>query len=174
MPELAQVYLGVGSNVGNRLAHLEFAFERLDSLLADFRVSPVYETEPQEYKEQPAFLNACVTGRCARSPLELLDATQRIETEAGRDRSAEIPKGPRPLDIDVLLYGDRVQDDERLILPHPGLNARAFALRPLLDLAPDIADPRTGVRYESFLDRLHGQGIYLATEQPYTRGGGQT
>jgi 2-amino-4-hydroxy-6-hydroxymethyldihydropteridine diphosphokinase len=134
----------------------------------------VYETEPQEYEKQPAFLNACVTGRCALSPHELLDATQRIETEAGRDRSAEIPKGPRPLDIDVLLYGDRVQDDERLILPHPGLTARAFALRPLLDLAPDHTDPRTGVRYESFLDGLEGQGIYLATEQPYTRGGGRT
>lgn len=174
MPELPRVYLGIGSNVGNRLANLEFAFSRLDSLLADFRVSPVYETEPLEYENQPAFLNACVTGRCALSPPELLDAAQRIEAEAGRDRSEEIPKGPRTLDIDVLLYGDRVQDDERLTLPHPGLTARAFALRPLLDLAPDITDPRTGVRYRSFLDRLPAQGIYLATEQPYTRGGGQT
>jgi 2-amino-4-hydroxy-6-hydroxymethyldihydropteridine diphosphokinase len=137
-------------------------------------VSPVYETEPLEYEEQPAFLNACVTGRCALSPLALLDATQGIEIDAGRDRTAEIHKGPRPLDIDVLLYGDWVQDDERLTLPHPGLTARAFALRPLLDLAPDITDPRTGARYDSFLDRLSGQGIYLATEQPYTRGGGQT
>ncbi|MFO7782327.1 MAG: 2-amino-4-hydroxy-6-hydroxymethyldihydropteridine diphosphokinase [Spirochaetia bacterium] len=174
MPELARVYLGIGSNVGNRLANLEFALGRLESLLDDLRVSPVYETDPLEYEEQPAFLNACVTGRCALSPLDLLDAAQRIETEAGRDRSEEIPKGPRPLDIDVLLYGDRVQDDKRLTLPHPGLTARAFALRPLLDLAPDITDPRTGTRYESFLERLAGQGIYLATEQPYTRGGGQT
>ncbi|NBF40696.1 MAG: 2-amino-4-hydroxy-6-hydroxymethyldihydropteridine diphosphokinase [Spirochaetes bacterium] len=174
MPVLARVYLGIGSNVGNRLAHLQFAFARLESLLADLRVSPVYETEPLEYEKQPAFLNACVTGRCALTPLDLLDAAQRIETDAGRNRSAEILKGPRSLDIDVLLYGDRVQDDEQLTLPHPGLTARAFALRPLLDLAPDMSDPRTGVRYESFLDGLTGQGIYLATEQPYTRGGGQT
>ncbi len=174
MPERPRVYLGIGSNVGNRLANLEFAFRRLHGVLAEPRVSPVYETEPLEYEEQPAFLNACVAGRCALSPLELLDAAQRIETEAGRDRNSEIPKGPRPLDIDVLLYGDLVSDDDRLTLPHPGLAARAFALRPLLDLAPDITDPRTGVRYRSFLDRLSGQGIYLASEQPYTRGGGQT
>lgn len=174
MPELARVYLGIGSNVGDRLVNLEFAFRRLDDVLADLRVSPVYETEPLDYEEQPAFLNACVTGRCALSPFELLDAAQRMEKEAGRDRSAEIPKGPRPLDIDVLLYGERVQDDKRLTLPHPGLTERAFALRPLLDLAPELSDPRTGARYLSFLESVQGQGIYLASEQPYTPGGGQT
>jgi 2-amino-4-hydroxy-6-hydroxymethyldihydropteridine diphosphokinase len=134
----------------------------------------VYETEPLEYEKQPAFLNACVAGRCELSPLELLDTAQRIEAEAGRDRSAEIPKGPRALDIDVLLYGDRVQDKSGLTLPHPRLTERAFALRPLLDIEPVLTDPRSGRSYQSYLDSLSGQGIYLAHEQPYTRGGGQT
>jgi len=174
MPEPARVYLGIGSNVGDRLALLEFAFRRLEDALADFQASPVYETEPLEYEKQPPFLNACVAGRCELSPLEILDTAQRIEAEAGRDRSAEVLKGPRPLDIDVLLYGDRVQDDGRLTLPHPRLTERAFALRPLLDIGPDLTDPRSGKSYQFYLENLAGQGIYLAREQPYTRGGGQT
>ncbi|MFP4372875.1 MAG: 2-amino-4-hydroxy-6-hydroxymethyldihydropteridine diphosphokinase [Spirochaetaceae bacterium] len=169
-----RVFLGLGSNVGNRLGHLEFAFRRLADILSQLRVSPVYETEPLDYEDQPAFLNACVAGYCALDPLELLDSTQRIEAEAGRDRATEIRKGPRALDIDVLLYGALIREDPRLTVPHPGLTSRAFALKPLLDLAPDLIDPVTGTRYRSFLESLRGQGIYLASEQPYTRRGGQT
>ena len=138
------------------------------------RLSPVYETEPLEYEEQPPFLNAVAAGRWRRAPEELLNELQAIEAVEGRDRAREIEKGPRRLDIDILLLGELVLETERLTVPHPRLTERAFALRPLLDLAPDLADPRTGTPLARFLGRLSAQGIYLVSDHPYTQARGDT
>lgn len=168
------MFLGLGTNTGDRGGNLRLAAARLSQTLSDLRLSPVYETNPLEYEEQPPFLNACAAGLTDRAPRELLVVLQEIEAEAGRNRADEIRKGPRPLDIDILLYGTRVLEREDLILPHPRLTERAFALRPLLDLAPRARDPRSGVLLSDFLSRLPAQGIYLAPEQPYTPDGGRT
>lgn len=168
------MYLGLGANTGNRGAQLRHAASRLSGILENLRLSPVYETAPLEYEDQPRFLNACASGRTDCTPRELLMLLQEIEAEAGRNRAGEIRKGPRPLDIDILLFGDEVLEQEDLIVPHPRLTERAFALRPLLDLEPGLSDPRSGRPLSAILERLTGQGIYLAIEQPYTPDGGRT
>jgi 2-amino-4-hydroxy-6-hydroxymethyldihydropteridine diphosphokinase len=169
-----RVYLGLGTNLGDRHEILRAAAASLDDLLLEARLSPVYETEPLEYEQQPSFLNAAATGLWRGTPRELLAAVHRIEQGAGRDRRREIRKGPRSLDIDILLFGTRVEHSPELTIPHPRLTERAFVLVPLLDLEPELTDPESGHRLSGFLESLPDQGIYLVSEHPYTRGEGRT
>lgn len=154
------VFLGLGSNVGDRRSNLEHACEELAGLLDDLRRSPVYETAPQDVTDQPPFLNMVVEGSARLTPEALLTAVHAIEARLGRDRDAERPKGPRTLDIDILLYGRIVRSDIPPLLPHPRMNRRQFVLIPLIELAPDITDPRTGEPYAEISRRLPPQGIY--------------
>lgn len=143
------VALGLGANVGDALETLTAAVYAIDDLdgvgLTD--VSGVYRTPPWPAPPDPRavpqddFLNLVVVGVTSLSPLELLDEVQSIEAAFGRDRSREVRWGPRPLDIDVLLYGEVALDTERLVLPHPRLTERAFVLVPLLEVLPGGALP---------------------------------
>ena len=135
-------YLGLGSNVGDRLGNLRNAL----SLLRDHGVevegvSSVWETEPQgEILEQPDFLNAAARVRADLEPLGLLDLCKTVEAELGRDFRG--PRhAPRPIDVDVLLVGDEVLEHERLTLPHPEIATRRFVLEPLLELDPHLELP---------------------------------
>jgi 2-amino-4-hydroxy-6-hydroxymethyldihydropteridine diphosphokinase len=147
-------YLGLGSNVGDREAHLRAALELLDSHgVAVEAVSSTYETEPVgEILDQPDFLNAAARVRTALEPEELLDACKAIEVERGR-MLAGPRHGPRPLDVDLLLLGDVELQTERLTLPHPQATARRFVLVPLLELDPDLALP-DGTRLADALEAL--------------------
>lgn len=131
------VVLGLGSNLGDRLATLREAVVRISSI-PGVRVtarSKIYETEPVGGPEQGPFLNAAVRLDAAVAPLELLDALQAIERDLGRTR--DVRWGPRTLDIDVLwIAGGVTIDEPRLVVPHPRLHERAFAVLPLLDVAP--------------------------------------
>ncbi len=150
-------YLGLGSNVGDRESHLRAAVAALREHGVQVRaISSLYETEPVgEVLDQPDFLNVVVEVRTELEPLELLDLCKAIEVEQGRMLGG--PRhGPRPLDVDLLLLGDRELDDERLTLPHPELRTRRFVLEPLLELAPDLALP-DGTRLSAALDSL-GEG----------------
>lgn len=150
-------YLGLGSNVGDRESHLRAAVAALREHGVQVRaISSLYETEPVgEVLDQPDFLNAVVEVRTELEPLELLDLCKAIEVEQGRMLGG--PRhGPRPLDVDLLLLGDRELDDERLTLPHPELRTRRFVLQPLLELAPELALP-DGTRLSAALDSL-GEG----------------
>jgi len=130
------VALGLGSNVGDRLANLRMAADALDRLLARPRFSRIYETEPLQVVDQRMFLNACCTGVTDLAPSELLARMCQIENEGGRDR--EGPRfGPRTIDLDLLLYGEEVLDTPSLSIPHPRLHERAFVLVPLAELAPN-------------------------------------
>ncbi|HEX8066326.1 MAG TPA: 2-amino-4-hydroxy-6-hydroxymethyldihydropteridine diphosphokinase [Thermoleophilaceae bacterium] len=135
-------YLGLGSNVGDRLR----ALRRACHLLADHgvrvtRASSVYETEPQgEMLDQPDFLNACVEVETELGPEELLDACKVVERELGR-MVAGPRHGPRPIDVDVLVLGDLVHESERLTIPHPDVLARRFVVEPLVELDPDLELP---------------------------------
>ncbi|TVQ39829.1 MAG: 2-amino-4-hydroxy-6-hydroxymethyldihydropteridine diphosphokinase [Spirochaetaceae bacterium] len=165
-----EVFLGLGSNVGRRLAQIDEAVERLRGLLQRIRVSSVYETEPMYVVDQPRFLNVVVSGWTRLDALQLLDCIAAIEAGAGRQRLPGERYGPRPLDIDILLYGRRIIDTPRLRVPHPRLLEREFVLRPLIELAPGMRDPRSDVALVDALAVLPSQGVYCYRANPYNRG----
>ena len=135
-----RIYLSLGSNLGDREANLSAAIVHLAAPdLQILRVSPVYETEPVDYTDQPQFLNAVLEAETELTPEALLARIGSIENELGRQRS--IPKGPRAIDIDILLYGDLIIDQPNLQIPHPRMAERRFVLSPLADLAPDLIHP---------------------------------
>jgi 2-amino-4-hydroxy-6-hydroxymethyldihydropteridine diphosphokinase len=135
-------YLGLGSNVGDRAAHLRAAVELLRERGVEVEaVSSTYETEPVgEVLDQPDFLNAAIRIRTELEPEPLLDACKAVEAERGR--SLDAPRhSPRPLDVDLLLLGDIELRTDRLTLPHPEVTSRRFVLAPLLELDPELTLP---------------------------------
>lgn len=146
------VYLGLGSNVGDRAAHLAAALGRLDDLGRVAAVSGVYETDPVGYADQPSFLNLVAVLDTTLEPDALMERIGAIERKEGRVRSFR--NAPRTLDIDILLFGDRTLDRPGLTVPHPRMTDRAFVLVPLLELAPALREPRTGRAYREYLDGL--------------------
>ncbi|NLJ45068.1 MAG: 2-amino-4-hydroxy-6-hydroxymethyldihydropteridine diphosphokinase [Treponema sp.] len=150
--------------MGESAAVFRSAFRALGEFLRNPRLSSFYRTQPRYLEDQPPFLNAAVSGRTLLDPRQLLAAVQSIESAHGRNRSREVFKGPRTLDIDILLYGDAILSYPELVVPHPGLQERLFALVPLLELAPDLADPRTGRPFRDLAAELPDQGIYLEVE----------
>jgi 2-amino-4-hydroxy-6-hydroxymethyldihydropteridine diphosphokinase len=151
---VTSVFLGLGTNLGDRAAHLAHALARLAEELSVTGVSSVYETDPVGFADQPRFLNMVVRAETARSPDELLALTRGIEAERGRER--EFRDSPRTLDVDVLLYGDHQVRLEGLTVPHPRMAARPFVLVPLLELAPSLAEPGTGRPYRELLAAAGG------------------
>lgn len=140
-----RVAIGLGANLGDRLASLRDAAARIGRLAPILARSHVWETAPVGGPEQPDFLNAALLVEWERAPIELLDTLMAIEAELGRVR--EIPNGPRTIDLDVLWIEGLVLDEPRLVVPHPRLHLRAFALAPMLEIVPEARDPRTGHRY---------------------------
>ena len=134
------VYLSLGSNVGDRLANLRAAIAALPQAgVPVTRVSSIYETQPVDFLDQGWFLNCVVAGETKSPPLELLRSLRSIETALGSKK--EFAKGPRLLDIDILLYGDDTIDTPELQVPHPRLTQRRFVLVPLNEIAPDLCHP---------------------------------
>lgn len=141
---MPRVYLGLGSNLGDRAHTICMALERLRAKVRLDRISSLYETEPVGLAEQPWFLNLVCGGESDLSPEALLDFVKTIEREMGR--KDEGPRfGPRPIDIDILLYGEAVVSTSRLEIPHPRLHERGFTLIPLSEIAPDLAHPLLGM-----------------------------
>jgi 2-amino-4-hydroxy-6-hydroxymethyldihydropteridine diphosphokinase len=136
-----RVYLSLGSNLGDREANLRNALEQLAAVGTVLGVSAFYETEPMELAAQPWFLNCAVALETEKMPKQLLSATQGIEQELGRRRTQNSAKGPRPIDIDILLFGNSVVETPQLVIPHPGLHTRRFVLEPLAEIAPDQRHP---------------------------------
>lgn len=134
--------LGLGSNVGDRRAHLQAAVDALPSVgVRVLRASSVYDTDPVgEVLDQPSFLNACVLVETALEPLDLLDAVKRLESELGRVDGA-VRHGPRAIDIDILLLGDLQLSHERMTLPHEQVLSRRFVLVPALELDFELTTP---------------------------------
>jgi 2-amino-4-hydroxy-6-hydroxymethyldihydropteridine diphosphokinase len=157
-------YLGLGSNVGDRRAHLAAAVDELPrhgvSVLAS---SSTYDTEPVGLVlDQPTFLNACLRVRTAMGPEKLLDACKQVERAVGRVAGG-VRHGPRLIDVDVLLLGDQVYSSSRLTLPHAEVLSRRFVLVPLLELDPDLTVPPAGTRLADALAGLGpGQDVRLA------------
>lgn len=145
--------IALGSNLGDRDAHLDVAVARLSALLSDLRQSTRYDTAPVDVDdEQPRYLNAAVVGRTTLSPSALLRAMQAIEAEQGRSRP--YTNAPRTLDLDLILYEDAVIDDGDLTVPHSRFRQRAFVLEPLAEIASELIDPVTGLSVRALLTRL--------------------
>jgi 2-amino-4-hydroxy-6-hydroxymethyldihydropteridine diphosphokinase len=133
------VYLSLGSNVGSRAVNLEMAISRLEELGHVAAVSSFYDTEPVEFTAQPMFLNCVVALETELAPPQFMHAVLEIERQMGRRRTQE--KGPRTIDIDILLFGNAVIDTSDLTVPHPAMHERRFVLEPLVEIAPDVRHP---------------------------------
>jgi 2-amino-4-hydroxy-6-hydroxymethyldihydropteridine diphosphokinase len=157
--ELPAVYLGLGANLGDRKRNLAVALRRLAPLVRVEAVSSLYETDPVGPQAQPPFLNAacrCVTGL---PPRGLLRHLQEVERELGRRRGERW--GPRPIDIDLLLYGDLVLDEEGLRVPHPELALRAFVLLPLVEVGGGVRHPALAGTIADLARAVDGAGVRL-------------
>lgn len=154
------VYLGLGSNLGDREAALREALRKLESPgLRLLRVSSVYETEPIGFSNQGWFLNLCAEMETTLFPKQLLQRTQRLEREMGRKRT--VKDGPRIIDIDILLYGNAVVDTDDLRIPHPRYRERRFVLAPLAELKPALRDPETGKSVTEMLGGVQTQKLRM-------------
>ena len=166
----ATAFVALGSNLGDRDAHLEFAVRSLDALrnVAIAELSPVYETQPVGPPQGP-YLNAVVELQTTLPPKPLLEAMLEIESRAGRSRVPEdrASWGPRTLDLDLLLYADRLIREPGLEVPHPRLHERAFVLVPLCALAPELRHPRLGESIRCLEARL--EEVDRAGIQPWPR-----
>jgi 2-amino-4-hydroxy-6-hydroxymethyldihydropteridine diphosphokinase len=151
-------YLSLGSNVGDRAANLDAAITRLRALGEVVQISSIYETEPVEFTAQPWFLNCVVELDTEKTPQELMAAILEIEQQMGRRRTQE--KGPRSIDIDILLFGDSMVETKGLTIPHSSLHERRFVLEPLAEIAPEARHPRLKQAIQELRDALPpGQAV---------------
>ncbi len=152
------VYLSLGSNVGDRAAQLRSALARLEPTGRVLAVSSFYETEPMEFTQQPWFLNCAAALETNQSPKQLMASILRIEQAMGRQRLQK--KGPRTIDIDILLFDSAVVNSSELTIPHPALHQRRFVLEPLAEIAPEVLHPTLKKTVRELLDRLpEGQAV---------------
>ncbi len=142
MTDAQVVYLGLGSNLGDRQANLVEAIRSLRAQVRVGQLSSVYETEPAYNVDQPPFLNLALAGTTTLEPADLLAFLKRIEARLGRRPGPR--NGPRPIDLDIPLYGDRVVDGPSLTIPHPRIAERGFVLVPLNEIARDLVHPTVG------------------------------
>ena len=162
---MKSVYLGLGSNVGDREAMLQAALDQLQARdLSVVRVSSVYETEPMDLPGQHWFLNLVAEIKTELFPLQLLARVGKIEQRLGRRRT--VAKGPRSIDIDILLYGNFVVRTSSLVIPHERLAQRRFVLAPLVELAPDLRDPLSRRSIRELLGAVSGQAVRKTDFQP--------
>jgi len=148
-----RVAIALGSNLGDRAAHLDFAVSRLRSAFPNLKVSRYYDTEPVDVPgEQGRFLNAAAVGDTTAPAREVLELLLSIERERGRERP--FPNAARTLDLDLILFGSAVIDEPGLVVPHPRFRERRFVLEPLAEIAPDFVDPVTGLTVRELLIQL--------------------
>jgi 2-amino-4-hydroxy-6-hydroxymethyldihydropteridine diphosphokinase len=145
-------YLSLGSNLGDRKGHLRAAIAHLKASGHIVSVSSFYETEPLEVTDQPWFLNCAVALETAESPAELMTAILRIQQQM--DRKLIQRKGPRIIDIDILLFDDTILDSPALTIPHPAMHERRFVLQPLAEIAPQAKHPLLNKTIQRLLDSL--------------------
>lgn len=152
------VYLALGTNLGDRHANLLTAQKALEPEVDVRRSSPVYETPPWGYLDQPSFLNQVLEAETRLTPRDLLQTLKRLEKKLGRKPNFQ--NGPRLIDVDILFYDDLIINLDGLEIPHPRMEDRAFVLVPMADLAPDFRHPVNGKTIQEMLDQVTRQGVY--------------
>jgi 7,8-dihydro-6-hydroxymethylpterin-pyrophosphokinase len=150
-----EVYLSLGSNLGNRRANLKKALGLLGESIEIVKVSSVYDTEPIGVGEQPRFLNLMCHVSTDVGPMQLLSFVKGIESSMGRDLS--LNNAPRVIDIDIILYGDTIMESPELTIPHLRMWERAFVLVPFAEIAPDVVHPVSGERIDELAARVEGR-----------------
>lgn len=158
------LFIALGTNLGDRVANLAEARRRISQHFPLIRTSHLYETPPWGITDQPAFYNQIIETCTDTDPLDLLHLVKRMEVEMGRVPGLRY--GPRLIDIDLLVYGERVLETADLSLPHPRLFERAFVLVPLAEIAPDLIPPTQTLSIAALCSRLDTSGI-LRLEEPY-------
>lgn len=165
MSGAVSVYLGLGSNIGDRRKYLEQALDFISQRMKIVEQSSIYDTAPMENPDQPRFLNMVVRVETSLQPDQLLPLLKGIESKMGRTPSK--PNSPRPIDIDILFYGDRTWDSPSLVIPHPKIAERGFVLVPLNEIAPRLVHPVTKKKVREMLKELNKgvQGILKFEEE---------
>ena len=157
VPLLHEVFIALGSNLGDRAANLRKAREEMGTQVPIHAASAIYETPPWGVTDQPIFLNQVVRASTALSPLELLVFLKSIEKQMGRVETVRF--GPRVIDLDILLYSDQQVNLPQLVIPHPRMCQRAFVLVPLAELAPQLVIPGSGKTVTQHLAEVAQDGI---------------
>jgi len=155
---MSDVYLGLGTNLGNRIENFDRALAGIAEHVRILSVSPIYETAAWGIDDQPDFLNLCLGGETDLGPWELLRFVKGLEEELGREET--IRWGPRLIDIDILLMGDLVLSEPGLTIPHKGLPDRATVLVPLADIAPEVRHPVTDLTMAELLSTVDTSGVW--------------
>ena len=157
-------YIGFGSNIGDRLAHIQNALDTLSKTegITLQRISSIYATDPVGYETQAQFLNGVAAIQTTLSPLSLLHTLKNIETAIGRRH--RIRWGPREIDLDILIYGDLCIQTEKLVIPHPEMHLRGFVLVPLAEIAPYLVHPVFQESIQTLLNRLEDGKSVLKKE----------
>jgi 2-amino-4-hydroxy-6-hydroxymethyldihydropteridine diphosphokinase len=161
---MTKVYLALGANVGDPAANIKQAIELLRPRLLQLKQAPIYASKPVGITDQPDFLNTAIGGQTELSPVELFEFIKDVEKRIGRIE--RLRWGPREIDIDIIFYGDQVINQPQLTVPHPLFQERDFVLQPLIDLNPDLIDPKSGHTVSQLLTKLTASG-FSATITPY-------
>ncbi len=163
---MTRVYLGIGGNMGDTRSILRRALALIEvrGLGRVQAVSRLYSTEPVGYQDQPWFLNAAAAVDTERSPRDFLDGLRAIERELGRP-DERVKNGPRPADLDILLWEDTIIDEEGLGVPHPAMHERSFVLEPLAEIAPDAMHPALNVTVEEMRSVLSDAAAAVALDE---------
>lgn len=160
-----EVFIALGTNLGDRQLQLAEARRRLAEAIHIDRVSPIYETDPWGYEDQPDFLNQVLAGRTDLAPEALLALVKSLEVELGRQPTFR--NGPRAIDIDILVYDELAMQGPELTVPHPKLAERAFVLVPLRDIAPDLLVPGEGRTVETLYQELEDTASVRPWKEPH-------
>jgi len=156
------IFIGLGTNIGDKLANLRAALTKISAKMEILNLSAVYKTEPWGYLDQDDFNNMVIEVDTDMPPRQLLEYLKTTESELGREETFRY--GPRVIDMDILLYKDQINEDERLSIPHPRMVERAFVLAPLVEIAPEFQHPILGLTIKELSERVELSGVEWLTQ----------